>query len=52
MYVFKTDHRLIQVKSSRILHFRPALSYHLSLRHLACLFLSARLRQALLYIPE
>ena len=38
--VFKTDYRLMQVKSiwSNLQYFRPSLSYHLSLRPLFCLF--------------
>ena len=54
--VFKTDYRLMQVKSiaecspwSILQYFLPSLSYHLSFRFLFCLFLSCRLRQALLY---
>ena len=44
----------MQVKSSRMLlgilqYFRPALSYHLSLRPSFYLFLSGRLRQVWLY---
>ena len=31
-------------------YFRPALSYHLSLRPLFCLFLSGRFRQVSLYL--
>ena len=53
---FKTNYGLMQVKSvaecsrgSILQHFRPSLSYHLSLRSLFCLFLSGRLRQVLLY---
>ena len=49
--------RLMQVKKYcrmlpwGILHyFGPAISYHLSLRPLFCLFLSGRFRQVLLYI--
>ena len=55
--VFKTNYRLIQVKSiaecskgSILQYFRPALSYHLPFRSLLCLFLSGRLRQVLLYM--
>ena len=55
--VFKTDNRLIQVKSiaecsngSILQYFRPSLSYHLPLRLLFCPFLSGRLRQVLLYV--
>ena len=55
--VFKTDYRLMQVKSiaecskwSILQYFRPSLSYHLPLRALFCLFLSGRLRQVLLYM--
>ena len=47
--VFKTDYRLMQVKSiaesskgSILQHLRPVLSYSLSLRPLCCLFLSGR----------
>ena len=53
--VFKTDYSLMQVKSitecskTILQYFRSSLSYHLSLRHLFCLFLSGRLRQALLW---
>ena len=43
--VFKTDHRLMQVKSiaecskgSILQYFRPSLRYHLSLTSLFCLF--------------
>ena len=35
-------------KGSILQYFRPSLSYHLSLRSLLCLFLSGRLRQALM----
>ena len=56
--IFKTDYRLMQVKSiaecskGRILqYFRPSLSYYLSLRSLFCLFLSDRLSQVLQYMP-
>ena len=53
-FVFKTDYRLMQVKSiaecsSILQYFRPLLSYHLSLRPLFCLFLSGRFTQILLY---
>ena len=55
--VFKTDYRLIKVKSiaecskgSILQYFRPSLSFHLSLRSLFCLFLSGRLRQVLLHV--
>ena len=51
--VFKTDYRLMQVKSigkgSILQYFRPSLSYYLSLRSLFCLFWNGRLRQVLLY---
>ena len=54
---FKTDYRLIQVKSiaecskeSILQYFRPSLSYHLSSRSLFCLLLIGRLRQVLLYL--
>ena len=54
--VFKTDYRLMQVKSiaecsngSILQYFRPSLSYQLSLRPLFCLFLSGRFTQVLLY---
>ena len=54
--VFKTNYHFMQVKSiakcskgSILQHFRPSLSYHMSLRSLFCLFLSGRLRQDLLY---
>ena len=54
--VFKTDYRLMQVKSiaecskgSILQYFRPSLSYHLPLRPLFCIFLSGSLRQVLLY---
>ena len=50
--VFNTNYRLMQVKSiaecskrSILQNFRPALSYHLSLRSLFCLFLSGRFTQ-------
>ena len=55
--VFKTNYRLMQVKSiaecskgSILQYFRPSLSYHLSLRHLFCLFKSGRFMQILLYL--
>ena len=60
--VFKTDYRLMQVKSiaecskgSILQYFRPSLSYHLPsyhlpLRPLFCLVLSSRLIQVLLYL--
>ena len=55
-FVFKTNYRLMQVKSiaecsmgSILQHFRPSLSYHFPLRHLFCLFLSGHLRQVLQY---
>ena len=55
--VFKTDHRLMQVKmiaecskGSILQYFRPSLSYHSFLRPLFCLFLIGRLRQVLLYL--
>ena len=38
------------LQESILQYFRPALSYHLSLRHLFCLFLSGHLRQVLLYV--
>ena len=54
--VFKTDYRLMQVKSiaecskgSILQYFQPSISYHLSLRSVFCLFLSGRLRQVSLY---
>ena len=54
--VFKTDYRLMQVKSiaecskgSILQYFRPSLSYQLSLRPLFCLFLSGRFTHVLLY---
>ena len=53
--VFKTDYRLMQVKSfaeyngSILQYFRASLSNHLSLISWFCLFLSGRLRQVLLY---
>ena len=54
--VFKTDYSLMWVnsiaecsKGSILQYFRTALSYHLSLRSLFCLFLSGLLRQVLLY---
>ena len=57
--VFKTDYRLMQVKSiaecskgSTLQHFWPSLSYHLSLRSLFCLFLSGHLWQVFLYIAR
>ena len=37
-------------KGSILQYFQPALSYHLSLRSLFCLFLSGCLRQVLLYV--
>ena len=37
-------------KYCRMQYFRPALSYHMPLRPLFCLFLSGHLRQVLLYI--
>ena len=55
--VFKTDYRLMQVKSiaecskgSILQYFRPSSSYHLSLRSLFCQGLSGHLRQVLLYV--
>ena len=55
--IFKTDYRLMQVKSiaecskgTILQYFGPSLSYHLSLRSLFCLFLSGHLRPVLLYI--
>ena len=54
--VFKTDYRLMQVKSiaecsegSILQYYRPSLSYQLSLRPLLCLFLSGCFTQVLLY---
>ena len=54
--IFKTNYRLIQVKSiaecsieSILQYFRPSLSYHLSLSSFLCLFLSGRFTQVLLY---
>ena len=54
--VFETNCRLMQVKSiaecskrSILQYFPPALSCHLSLRSLFCLFLSGRFTQVLLY---
>ena len=54
--VFKTDYRLIQVKSIAecshwsILHYiRPSFSYHLSFRPLFCVILSGRFIQVSLY---
>ena len=56
---FKTDYRLMQVKSSAecskgsiLQYFRPSksLNYHLSLRSLFHLFLSGGLKQVLLYL--
>ena len=38
------------LQESILQHYRPSLSYHLSLRPLFCLFLSGRLRQVLLFI--
>ena len=38
------------LQESILQYFRPSLSYHLSLRHLFCPFLSGRLRQVLLYL--
>ena len=53
--VIKTNYRLMQVKSiaecsnvSILQYFQPALSYHLSLRSLFCLFLSDCFTQVLL----
>ena len=53
---FKTNFRLMQVKSiaessngSILQYFRPALSYHMALRPLLCLFLRGCLRQVSLY---
>ena len=53
--VFKTEYRLIQVKSiaecskgSILQYFRSSLSYQLSLRPLFCLFLCGRFTQVLL----
>ena len=39
-------------KGSILQYFLPSLSYQLSLRSLFCLFVSGRLRQVLLYIPD
>ena len=57
--VFKTDYRLMQVKSiaecskrAFFNTFNPSISYHLSLRPVFCLFLSGRFTQVLLYINE
>ena len=54
--IFNIYYRLMQVKGiaecfkgSILQYFWPALSYHLSLRSLFCLFLSDRSRQVLLY---
>ena len=54
--VFKTNYRLLQVKSiaecskrSILQYFRHSLSYHLSLRSLVCLFMSGHFTQVLLY---
>ena len=51
--VFKTDYRLMQVKSIAecfLQYFRPSSGYHLSLRSLFCQVLSGHLRQVLLYV--
>ena len=55
-FVFKTNYRLMQVKSiaecskgSILQYFLPSLSYYLSLRSLFCLFLIGPFRQVLLY---
>ena len=45
--VLRTNYRLMQ--ESILQYFRPSLRYHLSSRHLFCLFLSGRLKQVLLY---
>ena len=57
--VFKTDYRLMQVKSiaecskgSILQYFQPSLSRQLSLRPLICLFLSGRFKQVLLYTKQ
>ena len=54
--VFNTNYRLMQIKSiaecskgSILQYFWSALSYHLSLRSLFCLFLSGRFTQVLLH---
>ena len=53
---FKTDYGLMQIKSiaecswNILQYFPPALSYHLALRPLFCLFLNGRSRQDLLYL--
>ena len=39
-------------KGSILQYFWPLLSYHLSLRSLFCLFLSARFTQVLLYVDK
>ena len=39
-------------KGSILQYFRPALTYHLSLRSLFCLFLSGPFRQVLLYFQK
>ena len=56
--VFKTDYRLMQVKSiagcskgSILQYFRPSIRCHLLFRSLFCLFLSGRFTQVLLYVP-
>ena len=55
--VFKTSHRLMQVKSiaecskgSILQYFRPSLRYHLSSRSLFCLFWSGCFTKVLLYL--
>ena len=40
------------LQESILQYVRPALSYHLSLRPVFCIFLSGRLRQVLLYIES
>ena len=47
--VFKTDYRLMQVKSIAEYSIQPAFSFQLSLRPLFFLFLSGHLRKVLLY---
>ena len=44
------DRLSLDAGQSILQYFRPSYSYQLSLRPLFCLFLSGRLRQALLYI--
>ena len=43
---------IVECSKSILQYLRPALSYHLSLRSLLCLFLSGHLRHVLVYANE